>query len=103
MSKDLNSIDISALPQLFTQFMGRVSRYRVVLFIVFVASIYGFITYQIFVLSNVSPSASDVDSEVTSLTPHIDLTVVRQLESLKDNSVNVQTLFDEARENPFSE
>ena len=103
MNKDLKSIDLSSLPQLFGQFFARVSRYRVVLFIVFVAGIYGYMTYQIFILSNVTPSNSDVNSEVTSLTPHIDLNVVQQLESLKDNSVNVQTLFDQARQNPFSE
>ena len=103
MSKDLKDIDLSAAPQVLSQFGKHILRYRILLFVVFVALIYGFIGFRIFVLSDPNTDVSDVDSEVTSLTPHIDVRVADQLQNLKDNSVNVQTLFDEARKNPFAE
>jgi hypothetical protein len=79
-------------------------RYRVVLFVVFVGCLYAFVAYQAYSLSNqATNSTSDVESQVTSLTPRIDTNVVDQLESLKDNSVNVKALFEDARQNPFAE
>lgn len=80
-----------------------VARYRIVLFLALIGGLYGYTMFQIYSLSNQSLDTSSVDSQVTSLTPHIDQSVVRQLESLKDNSVSVKALFDKARQNPFAE
>lgn len=103
MSADIKSLDLKALPELFAQTARKLSRYRVILFVVFVAGIYGFISYKIITLSNPVTDSSSVDTQVTSLTPHIDVKVVDQLESLQDNSVNVKSLFEKARQNPFAE
>jgi hypothetical protein len=103
MSTDLKDINIKALPEQLSQLGKKLNRFRVILFVIFVAGVYGYISYQIFTLSNPSTDTSDVDTQVTNLTPHIDIKVVDQLESLKDNSVNVKTLFEDARQNPFAE
>ncbi|CAN5414475.1 hypothetical protein BH09PAT4_BH09PAT4_02100 [soil metagenome] len=103
MSKDLNQINLKALPGELARASQKLSRYRVVLFVVFVASVYGFISFKIFTLSSQSTATSDVQTQVTNLTPHIDIDVVDQLENLKDNSVNVKTLFQASRDNPFAE
>lgn len=103
MSKDLKDLDLKALPEQLAQTAQKLSRYRILLFVVFVAAVYGFISYKIFTLSSPTTDSSSVDTQVTSLTPHIDVKIVDQLESLKDNSVNVKTLFEKARQNPFAE
>jgi len=103
MSTDLKDLDIKALPEQLAQLGHKLNRYRVILFAVFVAGVYGFISYKIFVLSNPSTDTNNVSTQVTSLTPHIDVRVVDQLESLQDNSVNVKALFKNARQNPFAE
>lgn len=103
MSKDLKDIDLKALPAQLAQIGQTLSRYRVILFVAFVASVYGFISFKIFTLSSQSTAVSDIQTQVTSLTPHIDIKVVDQLENLKDNSVNVKTLFKSSRDNPFAE
>jgi hypothetical protein len=103
MSTDLKDIDLKSLPDRFAQLTKKLSRYRVLLFVVFVAGVYGFICYKIFVLSSPKTNDDAVSTQVTSLTPHIDVKIVDQLESLNDNSVNVKALFDHARNNPFSE
>ena len=77
-------------------------RFSFILFITFVALLYGFIVFRINSLSNAQPSPDSVSSQVKAAQgPHIDKAVVNQLESLQDNSVNVQTLFNDARSNPF--
>lgn len=77
-------------------------RYSFLAFIIFVALLYGFILYRSNSLAGVQPSDSDVSSQVKAAqVPHIDQAVVSQLQSLQDNSVSVQTLFDQARSSPF--
>lgn len=75
----------------------------VLLFLLF-AGAYGYTVMQINSLSNPQVDSSAVTAEVkSSPTPRIDDQAIRQLESLKDNSVNVQALFEQGRTNPFQE
>jgi len=57
---------------------------------------------QINVLSNPEPDEDEVATSSASV-PRIDDEAIRQLQTLKDNSVNVQTLFEQGRTNPFTE
>jgi len=89
----------SLFASLLTSF-HKVGRYAIILFVLFLAFVYGFLLYRINVVSSAEPS----DTAITQAnTPRVDKTVVKQLLDLKDNSVTVQTLFDEARSNPFQE
>jgi hypothetical protein len=55
-------------------------------------------------LGSTQPSSDAVTSQVQAARiPHIDQSVVRQLQSLQDNSVSVKSLFNQARANPFQE
>lgn len=77
-------------------------RYSLTGFIVFTALLYGFIFFRINTLGSQQPSESEITNQVKAAQiPHIDKAVVEQLESLQDNSVNVRTLFNQARSNPF--
>ena len=95
------------LKSLFTKAESDVEkarRFSAVGFITFVVLLYGFVFLRINSLNNAEPSRETVNSQiqVSNQVPHIDKAVVKQLESLHDNSVNVRTLFNEARSNPFS-
>ena len=80
----------------------KVQRYSLLLFVVFVGVLYAIIMLQINSLSNAQPSTSDIEKQVSAAkVPRIDPTVLTQLKSLQDNSVNVQALFNQARDNPF--
>ncbi len=83
--------------------MDKARRFSMVGFVVFVALLYGFLFLRINSLNDIQPSSDSVTSQVkAAAVPHIDESVVKQLESLHDNSVNVRTLFNQARKNPFS-
>lgn len=94
--------DLKQLTARLTPLLAGVRRFRFVLFVCFVAALYGFVLLRINTLSNAQPSPDAVTGQVKAAgVPHIDESVVQQLESLHNNSVNVQALFNEARNNPF--
>ena len=84
--------------------LEKARRFSAVGFIVLVALLYGFVLLRISSLSNAQPSEDSISGQVKAArVPHIDQSVVDQLESLHDNSVSVQALFNEARNNPFQQ
>jgi hypothetical protein len=80
----------------------KISAYKVFLFFLAVASLYGYILWRINAFSNTPASQSEETAQSTPQ-PHIDAATIEKIQSLQDNSVSVQTLFDNARQNPFQE
>lgn len=92
------------IPELLSQAAHTLARYRLVIFVLLIAGVYGYVIFAINGLSSQQPSIQSVNGELGSIkTPKLDQTVVKQLEALRDNSVSVKALFDEARNNPFNE
>ena len=75
---------------------------RLPLFILIVVLIYGFLVLRINTLKNAEPSQSAI-AEQTQAEPHIDPTTVNKIKQLQDDSVSVQALFNQARQDPFQE
>jgi len=95
-------LDIKTIEEELGREATKLNKYSLVLFILFIALIYGFVLFRINSLSHAEPSTTAISSQVkTTHVAHIDESVVKQLESLQDNSVSVQALFDQARSNPF--
>ena len=101
MSKELSFNPKSTL-EAAANFGRRLRSYSLPLVLVFVAALYGFVLLRVQTLNNTQPSSDAVTSQVKAArVPHIDQDTIQQLQSLQDNSVSVQTLFDQARNNPF--
>lgn len=84
--------------------LQRLLQYSVVLFLLFLVAVYGFVAFRIYQAGAAEPTEGAINSGTQqTATPHIDPKVVSQMESLQDRSVNVKTLFDQARSNPFGE
>ena len=72
--------------------------------IMFVLAVYLFVVWQIRGLVTAEPSAEDESLALSSTNiPKIDKKAIEQIQSLEQNSPQVKTLFDEARNNPFLE
>jgi hypothetical protein len=85
-------------------FLPQLRRYSLLIFIVFVGAIYGYVVMRINTLSSAEPTQAEISSQVKAAKiPYIDQSIVKQIQSLQDNSVSVQSLFNEARNNPFQE
>jgi hypothetical protein len=83
-------------------FSPAAKRYAFPALLAFVTVIYLALLLRIHVLESTQPTIDQVTGQVKAARiPHIDQTVVRQIQTLQDNSVNVQALFNQARNNPF--
>lgn len=102
----MKSIDLStaSIKSSLQSGLRWLSAYRILLFFVTLSAIYGFLIYRINVLNSAEPDQSTVATQKQSLkNAHIDQATIDRIQQLQDNSVNVQTLFDQARQNPFQE
>lgn len=100
----MKDVNLKSLSQPAERFARKVKPYAgVILFLLF-ALVYGFIVLRINMLSNAPVDPTAVTDQVkASPTLRIDAHAAEQLQTLKDNSVNVQTLFEQGRTNPFQE
>ncbi len=103
-SKKKSDLNLRAIGPAAHRAVVSTLRYSGILFFVLVAIVYGFVILRINTLSSAQPSTGDITAQSkTSAVPKIDPKVINQIQSLKDNSTNVQTLFEQARGNPFQE
>jgi hypothetical protein len=103
-TKKKGEIDLKAIRPLARKALQSTLRYTGIMFFVLVAAVYGFVLFRINTLSSAQPTDSDISAQAKSTAiPKIDPKVVQQIQTLKDNSTNVQTLFEENRGNPFQE
>ncbi|HSH55277.1 MAG TPA: hypothetical protein VK983_00465 [Candidatus Limnocylindrales bacterium] len=90
--------------ELFRKSATTAHKYALVGFLVFLVSVYGFLSWRILYFSQLEPDQSEVTNQLkTAGVPKINEDAIRKIEQLKDNSVSVQTLFEQARDNPFQE
>lgn len=81
-----------------------VQHLRIILFLLLLILLYGFISWRIYTLADAQPDAETIASQTRATSqPHIDPALVDKIKQLEDNSITVQALFDEARQNPFRE
>lgn len=103
MKKNLK-LDPNSIMRRASIIFAHLRKYTVVFYLLLLAIVYGFVLYKVSRLVGAQPSDSDVSAQVQSAaTPHVDAATVQQIQALQDNSVSVQSLFDQARNNPFNE
>ncbi len=79
-------------------------RLRILLFLAVLTILYAFIAWRINTLVNAEPDRAIVEAKMhKTTTPVVDKSIVDKIRQLEDNSVDVRTLFNEARQNPFRE
>jgi hypothetical protein len=100
----MNKLDLSDITDKLRIIGVKISPYKIIIFLVLIFGLYGFLVYRINTLDNLQPSSDQVSAQDDPIrATHIDPSVVTQLQSLQDHSVTVQSLFDQARNNPFSD
>ena len=100
----MKGIDKVSLAALASKALKLLTDYAVVWFFVLLIGVYGFAAFKIYTSQTAEPTDVAVNAEVrATTTPHVDQKVISEMQSLQDHSVNVKTLFDQARSNPFQE
>lgn len=81
-----------------------VKKHRIVIGIICIIVLYGWLVFQINVLSGQEPTDEYVNAKLQKVKrPIIDEEIVKKIENLQDENIEVQAIFKQARENPFQE
>lgn len=98
------TLNKSTITESLLNILAKVSRFRLLLFVLLVACVYSYILFTINSLSGVEPTQETVNARKDPIAAaQVDKRVISQLRQLEDNSVSVRELFDSARNNPFQE
>ncbi len=102
-NKDLN-IDLKSVSKELKQILSKFKRYSVVLAIVIIVGLYAYLVMQISSSATTEPSQAQVAEELGAVKRlRIDQESIDKIQQLEDQNIVVQSLFEEARDNPFSE
>ncbi len=79
-------------------------RYAVFIYVMILLCIFGFFILRINLYSRMEPSDDAVQEKLQAVQrPKVDQSVLDKIQQLQDQNVQVHSLFDQARNNPFSE
>lgn len=99
MKLELKDISAKTAPLL-----EKLKSYMVFMFIIFVLILISFLVFRVNQYSKRQPSELDVTEKLQAIPrPRVDEGVVTRIQNLRDQNVQVKTLFQEARNNPFAE
>jgi len=85
-------------------FLTKLSRYKLFCFFIVLLALYGFLVFRINTLNNKTPSDDAITAKLQTVSrPRIDQSVKDKVQQLQDNSVQVKSLFNASRSNPFHE
>lgn len=102
-NKNLN-FDLKSAGKVLRKDLIKAQKYVAISFIVVVFGLYAFLVIQIGQLSQKEPSDDQVLQQLGKVKRlKIDEDSINKITQLKDQNVQVQSLFDEARDNPFIE
>ncbi|HET9721966.1 MAG TPA: hypothetical protein VFP32_02965 [Candidatus Saccharimonadales bacterium] len=96
---DLKTIQLKPL---LNKLSKRMSKHAFFIAILVVLLAYLVVVFQISGLAKAEPSPDQIGGIQTTI-PKIDPTAVNQIQSLEDNNKDIQSLFEQARNNPFQE
>ncbi len=95
-------MNLDSLKSQSQELFNKVIKLRVFIFALIVIVIYGYLLLRINTLKNPQPALVSQSSQ-SQATTHIDPALVNKINQLQDDSVSVQALFNQARQNPFQE
>ena len=79
-------------------------KYSRFIFFLFIAAIAAFLIFRIDYYVSLKPSEADAADKLQTISrPNIDEAALNRIQQLQDQNVQVQSLIQQARDNPFSE
>lgn len=79
-------------------------KYLVFIFIITVLGLYGYLVFSINTLAQKEPDESAIIERLKTVQrPKIDQDALDKIQQLQAQNIQVQTLFNQARDNPFNE
>lgn len=98
------NIEVKDIPVKLRGLQTKGKRYIVMAFFIFLALLYGGVMLRINTLNRQEPTEEAVAEKLQNTKrPKIDQDTINKIKELEDNSAEVQSLFKDARNNPFQE
>lgn len=98
------NLEIKNLTTLIQPALNRLTHYSGVLFIIGFLSVYAFLVMQVNVLVNSEPSTAEITQQTAGIKKlKIDQDALDKMLKLEAENIDVGALFNELRNNPFSE
>jgi len=100
----MKNLDLKDIPAQFLALFQKIRRYSTFIFVIGLFLVFSFLVYRINALNSLSPSDADISAKLKTVQqPVINSALITKIQQLQDNSVQVQSLFNSARNNPFQE
>lgn len=97
-------LDINKFLSKLSPLLDFLKKYAVFIFVIFMLIIFSFLVFRINQFSKVSPSESDLTDKLKTVQrPKIDQKIVDKILELESQNIKVQSLFEQARNDPFNE
>lgn len=98
------SNDIKNIAKKFTPLVHKVQQSLSFIAILFILLSCGFLVYRIGTLTNIEPTQEQISEKLKDVRrPKIDQEAINQIQTLESENIEVQSLFKEARDNPFQD
>lgn len=96
--------DVKDLKPILLKLLKWLKRYGLIIALVIVAGMYASLIIQINLLNRREPTNQQVTERLEKIIqPSVNEDTVTKMKDLEENSKEVKTLFQEARDNPFKE
>lgn len=104
MNKDLKKFDLKSLKfgPLLAKFWKRYAKHSGFALLVVILLTYVLVVVRISALSKAEPGP-DQPVDTSTLIPRVNQKAIDQIQSLESNNTQIHSLFEQARDNPFSE
>lgn len=97
-------LDFKTIPTRIKPLLEGARKYTVFSFIIVMLGLVIFLVFRVNQLSQLEPSEDAALEKIQAIPrPRVDQNVVKRIEQLRDQNVQVEALFKEARDNPFKE
>ena len=98
------NLEVKDIPAKLIPILSRLRHYVVIFFFIGLTATYGFLILRINELTQGEPDESAIQEKLkTAPRPKLDDSAAKKIKELEVQSIEVQTLFKDARENPFLE
>lgn len=98
------SLEVKDIPTKILPVLKGLKKYVVFIFILVVLVIYGYLVFHINTLASQEPNDDAIAERLKTVQrPRIDEDALNKIQQLEDQNIQVQSLFQEARDNPFAE
>ncbi|HTE57218.1 MAG TPA: hypothetical protein VK694_00585 [Verrucomicrobiae bacterium] len=98
------NIDLKTITTKLAPLAQKLRKYTVFIFVMFFLGLYAFMLLRINTLTRQEPSDEAITEKLQTVKrPKLDKKLAEKIENLQAQNVEVKSLFEQARQNPFAE